>query len=266
MVHAVKTAAALVILVGLAAWPVATSGAGPAAQTVTADRCRVDGRVTSGSVALPGVSIGIRTASAIRPTTSTELDGRYAIAVTPNATYHLVVDFTGFTRVEREVAVGGPPCDQHIDIQLALAKNEPLKSSPTNAATNAEASGRPGAAGAPALPGTPAARTSALPRPSTTPNAAAASGGRGGQPGGRGGQRFQTLNVQNDSDVALDAEISSVLDEREAAALLPSGFAVDSAQGDAIAISGSTNATNLNRGFMNERLEMIGLGQLDPTT
>src|SRR5262249_49366503 len=73
------------------------------------------------------------------------------------------------------------------------------------------------------------------------------------------------LNVQGDANAAAAID-GTAGDEREAAALLPAGFAMDAAQGEAIAVTGSTNATSLNRGMMNERLQAIEAGQLDPAT
>ena len=48
--------------------------------------------------------------------------------------------------------------------------------------------------------------------------------------------------------------------------LLPSGFTVEAAQADAVAISGSGDATNLDRGHLSDRFMAIARGQLDPAT
>ena len=55
-------------------------------------------------------------------------------------------------------------------------------------------------------------------------------------------------------------------DDADAARLLPAGFSLDSAQAAAVAIGGSGDATNLDRGALNDRFQAIGLGQFDPTT
>jgi len=230
--RAFNAAAALLILIAFSSRPTAAPAA---AQTAPADRCRVDGRVTSGGVPLPGVSIGIRSGDDTRALTSSDVDGRYAIAFSPDQTYRLVLDFTGFTRVERAVTVGAPPCNESVDFQLALA--------PGNATPTAEA---------------PARRQGPLPERRTA-SAGAAS------PTARGAQRFQTLNVQGDAN-ALSVADAAPADDREIAALVPPGFGIESAQADAIAINGSGGATSLNRGFMNERLQAIDRGQLDPAT
>src|SRR2546430_16182404 len=98
----------LLILIAFSSRPTAAPAA---AQTAPADRCRVDGRVTSGGVPLPGVSIGIRSGDDTPALTSSDVDGRYATAFSPDQTYRLVLDLTGFPRGEREVTGGAPPCD-----------------------------------------------------------------------------------------------------------------------------------------------------------
>src|SRR4029077_6554345 len=98
----------------------AQSSQQPAAPAEVASRCRIVGRVTSGNVPLPGVSVVVHVGHALKAATSTDLDGTYAIFFTPNATYHLSADFTGFVGVERDVTLAGPPCDLTVDLQLSL--------------------------------------------------------------------------------------------------------------------------------------------------
>src|SRR5262249_2670464 len=50
------------------------------------------------------------------------------------------------------------------------------------------------------------------------------------------------------------------------ARLLPPGFSVDNAQCDAIAITGRTDATNFDRGLLNDWMQAIANGQFDPAT
>src|SRR5438128_1531159 len=71
----------------------------PPAQTAL--RCRIGGRVTSGDVPLPGVSVIVHVGDALKAATSTDLDGTYIILFAPNATYRVSADFTGFTSAER---------------------------------------------------------------------------------------------------------------------------------------------------------------------
>ena len=47
--------------------------------------CRISGRATSGTTALPGVSVTIRAADVLKGATSTEIDGGYAITLPPAA-------------------------------------------------------------------------------------------------------------------------------------------------------------------------------------
>src|SRR5437899_2851371 len=123
--------------------PVAIGGSQTAAAQPASARCRVDGRVTSGAVPLPGVSIGIRAGEATRAATSTELDGRYSLLFTPNATFHLIADFTGFASVTRDITLGAPPCNQTVDFDLALNRATAAQTTTAQATTPA-ASGSTG--------------------------------------------------------------------------------------------------------------------------
>src|SRR3984957_20942220 len=69
-------------------------------------RCRVEGHVSSGTVALPGASIVVQVADTVKAATSTDADGKYTIAFSPNATYHLSADLPAFARAERDVVLG----------------------------------------------------------------------------------------------------------------------------------------------------------------
>ena len=55
-------------------------------------------------------------------------------------------------------------------------------------------------------------------------------------------------------------------DAADAARLLPAGFSLQTAQADAVAIAGSSDATSLDRGLINDRAQAIALGQFDPAT
>ena len=199
-----------------------TGGAGPVA------RCRVSGRLTSGAVSLPGVSIVAYAGDAAKASTSTDIDGTYSILFAPDASYRVVADLTGFTRVERSITLTAPPCDQTIDVQLALQP----RSSTAAAASRVPSNGPAGAPRSPTLPG----------------------------------QRFQALNVQADASAPAAIEGTPTQESEDVARLLPPGFSVQAAQSDAIAILGSTDAANLDRGLLNDRLQAINLGQFDPAT
>src|SRR5438094_647564 len=66
------------------------------AASATASRCRITGRITSGNVPLPGVSLVVSADGAVRAATSTDVDGGYAIMFAPGGTYHLSATLTGF--------------------------------------------------------------------------------------------------------------------------------------------------------------------------
>jgi len=229
-----------------------TIGAGAQAPppSTAPPRCRVTGRITSNGTPLPGASVVARAADAVRAVTSTDIDGSYTILFAPNATYSVSADFTGFASAARDLTLGAPPCDQTVDFALALASRR-ATTTPTNGAatTTPDATTAP----PPAVPSTP---------PSATQQPAPQGGGRGQRQGQ--GQRFQTLNVQSNAAGAATLEAAPAESSQEVSQLLPPGFSAESSGGDAIAISGSADATNVNRGAMNGRLEAINAGQLDP--
>src|SRR3954463_93740 len=70
-----------------------------AQQTPAAGACRISGHATSGSTPLPGVAIAIKSGDALKGATSTELDGAFAVNLTPGQ-YTLSAELTGFTRAE----------------------------------------------------------------------------------------------------------------------------------------------------------------------
>jgi hypothetical protein len=217
--------------------------------------------VRSGTLTLPGASVVVRVGDAIRVATSTDVDGKYAIAFAPNATYHLSVGLTAFTTAERDITVTAPPCDATVDFQLSLT---PRRAAAEPAGRgDASTAALPGRTTAPAAPGSPAAAASAGANPTGRGGR-----GRGTGPGqtGQTAQRFQTLAVQADASGAgsLDALIPE--DPGDVARLLPPGFSADTAQADAIAITGRVDATTLDRGLLNDRLQAIRGGEFDPAT
>ncbi len=233
--------ATVAALLGLSSYLMATPGA---QAPPPSEFCRVEGRITSGATPLPGVAVGVRTDDASRIVTSTELDGRFVMNVRPGATYRLFTNFTGFAEVERTVTVGTAPCGTTVDFQLTLARAD--RTAAPNAAANAPRRHR--------------ARR-------RWPADASPSGAAGAAPpAGRGGQRFQTLNVQGGGRDGGEPETAPALDTTEVSSLLPPGFSLESAQSDAIAMNGTGSATNVNRGLMNDRLRAIDAGELDPAT
>ncbi len=216
----------------------------PASPPARADLCRVEGTVRSGATALPGASVVVRAGGAVKAATSTDLGGRYTILFTPGSTFHLSVDLTGFAGVARDLTLGAPPCGQTVDFQLALQR--PSIPASTGVASAPAAGGRGGAG--------------------------RGGGGRGGAPGAdaRGGQGrpgFQTLTVEANSDAPQTPDTAdAAADSAGLSQLLPPGFSLQGAQADAIAINGASGATNLDRGSMNDRLQAINLGEINPVT
>jgi hypothetical protein len=222
------------------------AAAGAQAPQSPAPRCRVAGRVTSGGIPIPGAAIVVRSGDAVQLATSTDLDGGYSIQFAPNSSYRLSIDATGFAGTVRDLTLDGPPCDRTVDIQIALA--------PRHAAVETPAP--------PAAPLASADRTSPASTPGGRGAGRGASAGRGQS--GQATQRFQTLNVQADANGTAAAEPGQTQDNEDVARLLPPGFSPQNAQSDAIAITGNGDATNLDRGLMNGRLQAINAGQLDP--
>jgi len=238
-------------VVGASAGGAQTPSPQPAGTT-----CRVEGRVTSGRDGLPGASVVVHVGDLLKAATSTDIDGRYTIIFSPNATYHLSAELTAFASVERDLTLGPAPCDTKVDFELALKpRREPI--APAAAANSAPA---PAAAEPTPDSGSP----QGFGRGRGGAGRGFANGGRGTP--GQNGQRFQTLGVQADANGEATLELAPVDDAADASRLLPAGFSLQNAQADAVAISGSTDATNVDRGFLNDRNQAIALGQLDPTT
>src|SRR3954471_15574652 len=177
-----------------------------AAQQPLEPACRVSGVARGAGVALPGVSISVLAGDAVRSASATQADGTYRVSIAPG-TYRLRAELTGFDRTERDLVVAPPPaCDQTVELTLTLT--------PRRAAAPAPAAG---------------GRT-------------AAAGGRAGAPG----QRFQRLDVQQET--AAPAEQESLPQQ---ALLLPPGFSGSDLAGDAIAVNGA--AARVDNGLLNDR-------------
>ena len=81
--------------------------------------CRIEGRISSGSIPLPGVAIVLATGDTTLAATSTEPDGSFQMAVS-GGTFRLQAELSGFGRLEREVVVGDGTCRQRLDLELTL--------------------------------------------------------------------------------------------------------------------------------------------------
>jgi hypothetical protein len=114
-----------VVRAAIAAWAIAMLGTAIGAQSP--QRCRIDGRVTSSNIPLPGVSILVRTSDALAGATSTDVDGRYSVSMPSGAQSRLSATLTGFVGAERDLPLASAACDQTIDFELAL---EPRTATP----------------------------------------------------------------------------------------------------------------------------------------
>ena len=112
-----------------------------ALQAVPAGMCRVQGKITSGSASLPGVSLVFKNGDAVAAATSTETDGTYQAIVKPG-TYHVSVALGGFSPVERDVTIDAAACGQTMDLQMTLLPRTPRSA----AAAGPAGRGRGGAA------------------------------------------------------------------------------------------------------------------------
>jgi len=199
--------------------------------------CRISGRALSGAAPLPGVSVLVKSAGAVKTATSTDPDGTYRVALA-FGTYDLAAELTGFTTVSRSITVAGTACDQKVDFQLSLAPRAPIAAAQPGAAPTPPASGA-GRGTPPALGAT------------ATPTA-----------NGARGQRFETLTVQTQEAAAAGVETTETSDPA-ARLLLPPGFSTEGPT-EAVAING--NMASLDRGMMADRLDAIGRGEFNPVT
>jgi trimeric autotransporter adhesin len=242
--------------------PAQQAGAPP--QSPPGQFCRVEGHVTSGRDALPGVSVVVHDGgegNVLKAATSTDIDGKFTVLFAPNATYRLTAELTAFGSAERTLTLGAPPCDTAADFQLALRpRREALAASGDRARPATPVPGQTGTTAA-SSGGSESAATGAA-APSAPGRGGRGNGGRAGQ-GGRG---FQTLEVQADANGEATLGSTPQDDAADAARLLPAGFSLQTAQAEAVAISGSNDATNLDRGLLNDRTQAIALGQFDPAT
>ena len=187
---------------------------------------------------LPGVSVLVKSAGAVKAASSTDPDGTYrGFALRErlrrdSGTHRLHVP-------SRDRSPSAGTCDQTVDFQLSLAPRTTGCLGARTPSTTSVVQRKVRAA----------RRRNRRP---ATPSPAA---------GGRG-QRFETLNVQTQAAAAAGVETT---DAGDAAArlLLPPGFSSEGPT-EAVAING--NMASLDRGMMNDRLDAIGRGEFNPAT
>lgn len=218
---------------GLAQLPLladqSSGGASPSSRP-----CHVNGRVTSGAIALPGVSVTARSGDTIVAVTSTDQDGTYLLSL-PFGSAAIHFELTAFGPVDRIVDVDASSCAASVDAALALT--------PRTAPVAASAAGAPARQGGGARTG------------GTGPGRAA---GAAAQP------RFEALSVRESDSAGLatqdmpGATASASSADDPAARLLPPGFSAETTL-ESVAVSGT--AVALDRGVMNERLAALERGE-----
>jgi hypothetical protein len=207
------------------------------AAPAAAAACRITGTITGLGTPLPGVSVTARRGGTVQAATSTDIDGTFRLSLPPDS-YQIAVDLTGFTQVQRDIALAQPSCEQQVDAELALTPRTP----PVATAN---------AGGAPAAPN---------------------GRGRGAGPAGAGGQNgqngqtpgivglFETLQLNEDS---ATAGIAANLSEPDSASpsLLPSGFGSE-ALSESFSVTGE--AARVNNGNLNQRRDALQRGDFQP--
>src|SRR5689334_20838464 len=119
-VRAIATACVAIAVLAAAQLPIdARARQQPAAGSLPARTCRIQGHVTAGSTPLPGATVTAKAGERSAAVTSTDVDGGYVLALVPG-TYAIHVDLTAFAPVVRDVAFD-PMCVATVDVGLTLA-------------------------------------------------------------------------------------------------------------------------------------------------
>ena len=189
---------------------------------------------------LPGASLVVYQGTRLVVATSTEADGKYAIRFTPGQTFHVVAEMMAFNKQEMDITLGTTACDQTMNFELALLP----RTAPAAAAKTPTAAGAAG----------------------TTASAPAGRAGAVG-PATQGGARgFAQLNVNQDATGAAAVAQTVIDPNEELAKFLPPGFSQSGASAEAVSVSGGSDAVNVDRGMLNDRMGAIGRGEFDPAT
>lgn len=92
------------------------------AASAAAQTCDVAGKIVSGGVPLPGVTVS--TANSLtgkKATTSTDVDGSYTLPVPGNGRYVVRAELSGFAPTTAEIIINQSNCHPRGDLQLTLA-------------------------------------------------------------------------------------------------------------------------------------------------
>lgn len=110
----------LAVLLAAATLPVGARQATTGTQAASA-ACRITGKVTSGSLPLPGVTIVVRAGDQIVAVTSTEIDGRFVVTLATGREYRVTTELTAFVAADRTFTTGEVPCAVTVDLSMAIA-------------------------------------------------------------------------------------------------------------------------------------------------
>jgi trimeric autotransporter adhesin len=151
----------------LAAACLALAATPPAvASTQDARECVVTGRVTAGTLPLPGVAVTILSAdSKLARATATNGDGTYLVKLPASGRYEVTLDLTGFAPVTRTIDLTSATCPHTLDIVMTLASRvqAPQAALPVSRAPNPLQGRLPQTAGGPPGANVPAAANARLP-------------------------------------------------------------------------------------------------------
>lgn len=171
---------------------------------VAAQTCNVAGKITSGGVALPGVSISAANSlTGKKVATTTDVDGSYTLAFPANGRYVLRAELAGFAISTAEVAINPSNCHPRNDLQLTLASRMQQQEQREATATATPASGQ---------------------RRMTN------------------GGGFQDLSLSSDSDTLASLD-NSAADSGQAPSGMPSQMNAD-APTESVAVSGANGQTD----------------------
>ena len=93
-----------------------------AAAAASAQTCDVAGKITSGSVPLPGVNISAANSlTGKKVTTTSEIDGSYSLALPANGRYVVRAELAGFAPGTAELVINASNCHPRTDVALTLA-------------------------------------------------------------------------------------------------------------------------------------------------
>ena len=214
-----------VALLGLGAAMVRLQAQEPQARI--SPRCQVTGTISAGPTKLPGVVVSVTQGETLVATSSTGVDGRFAVALPGPGTFTLKAELAAFAPVVREFTPGDA-CQAALDLSLTLKSRV--------------------AASAPATAAKPVPSASVPQQAATQPTNAG--GGRGGAMTGTAQSRrpagqFQRVNPTADA-AARAGESGSGTDDAQAIAAhlsLPPGFSAESVSESVMAF-GSSGQTN----------------------